>query len=359
MAVAASSRFRIGERITLDNLPAFAAWAIEQATAATETTAAALHVALPQLDLTLYSRDGNYVELVRERLFGAGIAAGRNQPCRIVVTSSGKDGLPAPPRWGEEVFHPRRFENALAGTQFRAEFNHEMQFWQIFDTQRNIGVQWAQSDAAYPSWEPGSPLRSFLHWYYSKRGMRLAHAGTLGKQGKGVLLAGGGGSGKSGTVVGGLLSGLQTVGDDYVLVHSAGGFPKAYPIFRVLKQDPCGLRRLEVLETIAAGRSPNWQGKYEFLCSDLGVEMTTSLEMRAILVPQITRGERSQLSPISQARAMLALAPSGLFQMPGERDSGAVEFARLVRALPCFNLSLGEDHREISRVIEEFLDRLQ
>lgn len=359
MAVAASTGFQIGERVTRANLAAFAAWATEQAAVAMDRTVASLHVALPSVDLSLHSRNIDYVELAKERLFGAGVAPGRGRHCRILVTTSGRDGLPAPPRWGGEAIRLDLFENALAGTPLRAEFYPELQYWQIFDTQRNVGVHWARSEGGYPSWESGSPLRSFLHWFYSVHGMRLVHAGTLGKNGKGILLAGGGGSGKSGTVLGGLLSGLETVGDDYVLVDSTGRLPMAYPVFRTLKQDANGLRRLGVYETIAAGRRLNWQSKYEFLCADLGVDMATSFEIRALFVPQLTRTGRSELAPVSQARAMLALAPSGLFQMPGERERGVAQFSKLVRGLPCFNLFLGEDHRQISQVIETFLDGLQ
>ena len=75
-----------------------------------------------------------------------------------------------------------------------------------------------RSADGFPPWEPGAPLRSFLHWEYAARGMRLVHGGTLGIDGRGVVLAGSGGAGKSGTVVAGIMVGLDSVGDDYVSV---------------------------------------------------------------------------------------------------------------------------------------------
>lgn len=348
-----------GDGIGLGNLVAFASAAIEWAEVAMNGMEPAARLALPGLALSLYSQNADYAELVRQRLSQAGAGSTPGEPCRILVTSKGIDGLMAPPPWGSEVFHSRQFEKALEGTPFRAEFDHALRFWQIFDVRRNIGLQWMQSERAYPPWEPGSPLRVFLHWFYSARGMRLAHAGALGKKGRGVLLVGRGGSGKSGTVVGGVLGGLRTVGDDYVLLDRAGGFPKAYPVFRTFKQDAVGLQRLGLDKAIAAGRSRNWQGKYEFFSEDLGgATMASSLEIRALLVPHIAAQCHSELTPVSQARAMVALAPSGLFQMPGERDSGVARFAELVRSLPCHGLALGSERDTTSRVIGDFLDGL-
>ncbi|MEP6566398.1 MAG: serine kinase [Mesorhizobium sp.] len=351
--------FTAGDAVTLDNLAAFAGWAVERAEAAMDALTPAARLALPSLDLSLYSQNAGYVELARQRLSQAGAGAGQGEPCRILVASAGVDGMMLPPEWGNEDFHSRRFEKALAGTSFRAEYDHALRFWQIFDLSRNIGVQWMQSDRAYPPWEPGSPLRVFLHWFYSARGLRLTHAGTLGRRGRGVLLVGRGGSGKSGTVVDGVLAGMQTVGDDYVLLDQVGGFPTAYPVFRTFKQDAGGLHRLGLFEAITAGRQPNWQGKYEFFSEDLdGATMTPSLEIRALLVPHVAGQRHTELTTVSQARAMLALAPSGLFQMPGERDSGVARFAGLVRSLPCFGLALGSERQDISRVVSDFLDGL-
>ena len=138
----------------------------------------------------------------------------------------------------------------------------------MLDIDANVGLQWMQAADGYPPWEPAAPLRVFLHWFYSARGMRLCHAGTLGKNGCGVLLGGSGGSGKSGTVVGGVLNGLKTVGDDYVVIDGRGERAIAYPVFTTMKQDAAGLKRLGLDTTIARTGGANWQGKFEFSCQD-------------------------------------------------------------------------------------------
>jgi hypothetical protein len=352
--------FRKGDGVVLGNLAAFAEWSTTRAKSIMEGSKAVLRVALPGLDLALYSKNADYVQLVRDRVVGARVSRCGGENCRVLVTSPGVDGLPAPPAWGSEVFHSRDFERTLANTSFRTEFDHNLQSWRLFDLRQNIGLQWMPSDSAYPSWEPGSPLRVFFHWYYSARNMRLAHAGTLGKNGIGILLIGPGGAGKSGTVAGGILCGLQSVGDDYVLLDMTDRYPIAYPVFHTLKQDAQGLQRLGVYDRIAKGRETNWQNKFEFFSGDLGgAQMERSLQIRAMLIPCVCGTKQSELARTSGARAMLALAPSGLFQMPGERDSGVARFSQLARSLPCFSLALGSSVEEVSSTISAFLDELQ
>lgn len=54
---------------------------------------------------------------------------------------------------------------------------------------------------------------------------------------------------------------------------------------------------------------------------------------------------------------MIALAPSGIAQMPGERESGFRFFSDLTRLLPCYRLSLGTQPQEIAGTIADFLVR--
>ena len=85
----------------------------------------------------------------------------------------------------------------------------------------------------------------FVHWAQAAAGNRLTHAAALGLNGHGALMVGASGSGKSGTTLAGLLNGLESVGDDYVVVEQ-GANVVANSVFRVFKQDLDGLRRVGV-----------------------------------------------------------------------------------------------------------------
>ena len=210
---------------------------------------------------------------------------------------------------------------------------------------------------AFPPWEPGAPLRAFLHWEYVAQGRRMTHAGSLGRDGRGVLLAGAGGAGKSGTVLAGLLGGLSSVGDDYVLVDLSGDRARAYPIFTTLKQDDRGTRRLD-LDGMLGPRPLNWQGKVQFRTTDIEADIARDgLSIGAILLPRIG-ANATRVSVASRSEAMLALAPSAVYQMPGERESGFRFFGRLVSLLPAYHLDLGPDPREIAEALSTFIGEL-
>ncbi|MCB1471559.1 MAG: serine kinase [Rhodobiaceae bacterium] len=346
--------------VTLETLPAFAAGAIAAAASVIHQGIPLETLPLAGLDLSVHGADAAYAVPSRVRLAVRRTGGHATSDAAVLLVSAGQYGFPAPPVLTGTGSHMRAFEAALRDTQLRAEYGFDHRLWNIYDTKKRIGVQWTTAPGALPPWESGAPLRAFLHWFHADAGRRLVHAGTLGLAGRGALLVGKGGSGKSGTVVAGLCHGLESVGDDYVLVDASGGRLRAFPVFETLKQDAAGLRRLGISDAIGMGAGPNWQDKYEFTCRELGkAGLATDLDVRAILVPRLAgEAHATRIEPVSRARAMLALAPSGLFQMPGERDSGVAVFADIVRALPCYSLDLGCDPAEVSGCIAQFLDAL-
>jgi hypothetical protein len=265
--------------------------------------------------------------------------------------------MPQPARWGDPSFSEYEFGTKLAASNLRGHHFHDLDFWQFYDPVQRVGVQLMRDMDAFPPWETDAPLRAFLHWEYAARGMRLAHAGTLGANGSGVLLAGAGGAGKSGTVVAGMLNGLESIGDDYVLVDLRRGVT-ARPLFSTLKQDPVGYARLGLESRLGANRPLNWQGKHVFALSDIASRpIPASLDIVALMVPHIDGGDTSSIMPMSRKDAMIALAPSGIAQMPGERESGFRFFGDLTRLLPCYRLSLGTRPDGIACAIADFLSR--
>lgn len=342
--------------VTLENLVDYARHVLAQAESSAAHYPLTCKVGLPHLDLTAHVSAGALADAVAHGFVTAPDRAPADI-CRIFVAHPGIDGIAAPVSWGQGPFTQHGFATRLAEAGLRGNHFHDLDFWQFYDPQRRVGVQLMASADAFPPWEPGAPLRAFLHWEYAARGMRLAHAGTLGTKGRGVLLAGAGGAGKSGTVAAGLLNGLDSVGDDYVLVDLSNGVT-ARPLFSTLKQDPQGFARLGLKHRLPAHGPLNWQGKHAFHIDDIAPRpVPETLDIVALLVPHIGGGEASSIVPMSRRDAMIALAPSGIAQMPGERESGFRFFSDLTRLLPCYRLSLGTQPQEIAGTIADFLTR--
>jgi hypothetical protein len=172
---------------------------------------------------------------------------------------------PQAPRWmgPRPEFH--EVTTTLAAHGLRGAYDPEFQTWDFYHPARATGVRLMQAASARPPWEASFPLRLLLHWACRSEACAIVHAGTLGRDGRGVLLAGAGGAGKSGTTLSGILSGLTSVGDDYIAISATGGLVVAEPLMRLMKQDVPGLRRLGLNAGEGAlAAPPNWQGKIEF-----------------------------------------------------------------------------------------------
>lgn len=284
--------------------------------------------------------------------------AARNAPydrnCRIVVGVAGENGFPQL-RWSAPHFNEREVEALLAPTQYRLHYFHDKGFWQLFDRASSAGLQIMQQPGAAPDWDAGSPLRNLLQWQLAGPQSALLHGGTLGLDGVGILLAGAGGSGKSGTVLSGILDGLESVGDDYVFVKTDEMV--AYPLFETLKQEPGGIARLNLTDHPAIPTATNWQGKHQFYLPDLVSHRPDNLSLRALMIPHISGKEHTQIMPASSKDAFLALAPSGVSQIPGDRALLYKVAAQASRLLPTYHLNLGQDPIEVAQKIRNFISR--
>ena len=101
-----------------------------------------------------------------------------------------------------------------------------------------------------PYWETAAPFRILFHWWSQSFGGQISHAAAVGRDGKGVLLAGRGGSGKSTTAICCVDAGMEYVGDDYVLLTRTPT-PTAHSLYNSAKIHTAFLRQA----------LPHWQDR--------------------------------------------------------------------------------------------------
>lgn len=341
--------------VSIDTVVEYARHVVGMAQGINDSPHALLTAHLPDLSVEVLSFDPDLAEAM-ERCFVQAPPTGTTARMRAFILHPGVAGGAPPAVWDpRQPCHPQRLSNVLSAAGLQASYFHDLDHWHILDHEAGVAVQLMRGPGQYPPWETGAPLRPFLHWHYARAGRRLTHGGTLGVAGRGVILAGGGGSGKSGTVIAGLLHGLQSVGDDYVLLD-ADEPVTARPVYATLKQDSAGFQRLGLRDVLGDDLSLNWQGKHQFTIADIARQpVPERLTIGALFVPEVSGSARSTIIPMARAEAMIALAASSIYQMPGERESGFHFLADVTRRLPCYRLMLGSNPSEIADRIGSFI----
>jgi hypothetical protein len=108
----------------------------------------------------------------------------------------------------------------------------------VFDLINQTALFYITDIAKLPPWERFSPIKEFIHLLALTKSCLMFHAGSVIPQigsHKCVLFVGPGGSGKSSMTAYGIGQGLQTHGDDYVLIDLQGDRPLCWAVYRTLK----------------------------------------------------------------------------------------------------------------------------
>ena len=235
---------------------------------------------------------------------------------------------------------------------------HELGYHAItlIDRRSRLLLHRVPDSTVLPWWERAAPLRPALFWALSGADRHLVHAGAVGDERGGVLLAGAGGSGKTIVALTALAGGMKYVSDDYLLLHTHAE-PVAWNLFATAKLDAGHLARLPRLAATAnISPDPVPDEKWVLDVADLFPEaLAPALPIRAIVVPRI-RGGHSALRPASAGVALLALAPSTAFQMPYDDGAVVASLAALARSVPAFVLDVGDDVGELPVAIDRVLD---
>lgn len=356
--IEAESGRRSVDDVSLENLLAYARDRLAAAAAYPKDRLVRRDLRLASLDLTAWFTSEALADLCVAKLVQRECARPFEADAEIFALDAEADRWDMPAMWREGAgFSSREFDRALAAGNLRGFYHHDAPSWQFYDASTATGVHTLPRPLGIPPWEEGSPLRLFLHWAYAAAGKRLTHAATLGLNGRGVLIAGASGSGKSGTTLAGLLNGLDSVGDDYVLVEQ-GSSVVAHAVFRVFKQDPEGLRRAGLSREALGDTRLNWHDKIEFDAAGLSPDrFVERMDICALLLPEIARSKHTQVERVSTKDAALGLAPSSVFQLPGDAGDGFRFLAALVKRLPAYRVSLSENPAEIADTIGSFLER--
>lgn len=255
------------------------------------------------------------------------------------------------PEWTDHGFSPAEFEALLDTAGFKASWQDRN--WRLFDSTTGVGAQISFRQGALRPWEAGLLL---IDWTLQSAGLALTHAGTVGIDGRGILLVGQSGAGKSGTTLAGLAEGLRTVGDDFVALRCDAA-PVVRPVFLVGRQDPAGVDRIAGLRQRIPDDALNREGKFEFDLHDVFPgALVDELAVEAIVLPKLSGAAVPEIRPISASDAMIELLRSNPFRYVGEPSSRMARFGALARRVPCYRLELSADAASNGRALRALLE---
>lgn len=201
--------------------------------------------------------------------------------------------------------------------------------------------------------ERARPLHRLLSIWLGDRGVQFIHAGMVCPDpDRGLLLAGGGGAGKSTTSLLCLMAGFGYLSDDFVaFAHQEAG-PVAYCLFSSAVVQMQHLQRFPALTATAHAPNHSHEDKSIVFVEDLlPGQVRPSVPISAILLPKVMNRPQTTIVPASAREALLGLAPSSVMLLPGGGPRALERLASLVSAVPAFRLELGYDFERIPDLV--------
>lgn len=235
------------------------------------------------------------------------------------------------------------------------QYYQYMQTITALDLTNNVGIYFMRSTKELPCWLGSSPLLVILNVWFKEQNIQYTHSGAVAVNGKALVFAGAGGSGKSTTVLSCLEDGMGFLAEDYCLLQ-AGPVPTVHTVYNSAKYEENTLKLFpHYRKHVVNQRKDNEKGMvfYQQLFPDQIVQNALA---KAVLSLRVTPNNDPELISIDRETALMDLARSTIVQLPGA-DKASLELLReFVEQVPCYQLRLGTEIKKNVAMIRSILD---
>jgi hypothetical protein len=228
----------------------------------------------------------------------------------------------------------------------------------LADWDRSRAFVWLPSHTALPWYEHAAPLRWLFDRLARRIGLSSLHAAAVGLDGLGILIAGGGGAGKSTLSLACLEAGFDYIGDDYCLLSHADH--DIFALYSTAKWDREAKVRpgwpLAEGAHMLAGEAPK---NVAFLEGLRPQALADRMAIAAIVLPAIGAEAQPVLEPVGAQVALRSLSASSLAQSESGEPELVAALARLVRSVPAYRLHMTARPAENAAALRTLLEGLR
>lgn len=215
----------------------------------------------------------------------------------------------------------------------------------VYDRKDRRIIGWSCNGDRVSLIELGRPMQYlFCYWFHDTK-LQLIHAGMVGQQGVGVVVAGRSGSGKSTTSLACLEAGMNYLGDDVLAMsgNKQTGFVghSVYNSNHILPRDVERFPRLR--EHVRSGGTTKEDKWVVMLHEAFPGQLLPALPIRAIALPRVVDQPKSSFRHASKAEALMTIAPSSIVLIEGAMPIGLARLGELVEQVPAYAVELGRD----------------
>ncbi len=260
------------------------------------------------------------------------------------------------PAMGDSLRSLWRCEVVQDGDRLIADFHEQGAL--LIDGSRNlVEGYFVRPDVMHPD-----VRTSFFHFALAellkRNGLYTVHATALEYQGRGVLIPGYSGQGKTTSFLSLLRSGFRYLSDDYPLLRDRSTHMELLAFPMKIDVTDRTIEFFPELRNAAPGIMQQGVYKKNFQAEDLYEDsIGRSCTPAMILFPHVVDMPHSWLEPLPKSRALEAIMPQGLLvydQAVARREFQIL--SRLVQQVDCYRLHFGRDVLGLPKLIMPLLE---
>jgi hypothetical protein len=226
----------------------------------------------------------------------------------------------------------------------------------VLDKLARRGLVWFAADEA--PWELSRPALPLIQALSANTAWTPAHGGAVGKDGRFLLLAGGGRSGKTTAALACAQAGWDYAGDDYVIAHTKCG--QVEPLYTSARLRIDVAAAFAALVDVASSGITEDDGdiRHELRLAGLLPHRIRGGTLAAILLPRRQGSSAPTFAPARRLEAFEGLIKHTVLSLPSWRALLSVKLADLVGCAPTFFVDTRRDPALVPLAFECLLNRL-